>query len=133
MSDEKPINPEEPEKKYRKGTHPNSVAALKRIKPGQVLNPKGTSNLPVRQKNKELKEYFDEFLNIIIPIKAPDGKWVQKTVMDAIIMALIAKACKGDIRAIELVLERNFGKEEQKLLITHEAALREFKYVEPAE
>jgi hypothetical protein len=52
-----------------------------------------------------------------------------KTIMDQIIMKITAKALAGDMRAAELVLERNFGKEDQKLILqlTHEEALRRLK------
>lgn len=40
-----------------------------------------------------------------------------KTACEAILMALRAKAAKGDIRAAELLLDRSFGKVAQKMQI----------------
>jgi hypothetical protein len=57
----------------------------------------------------------------------PNGELKESTIMEAIIMALVTKACRGDMKAVEMVLERRFGKEEEDLIIKHEQALKELK------
>lgn len=62
-------------------------------------------------------------------VTMPNGKEELKTVMDQIIIKLASKALDGDIKAVELILDRNFGKEEQKLVLqmSHEQALLQLK------
>lgn len=119
----------DPSKKKRV-PHPNSLKNLMPpIKKGEIRNPKGIGGKPPLKKLKPLQEYFNEILNYPIPIKMPGGTTESKTIMDQIIMKITAKALAGDMRAAELVLERNFGKEDQKLILqlTHEEALRRMK------
>jgi hypothetical protein len=109
-------NPQDPPNKF--GTH--SKFTSKRTK---------GKNLMVMHELRTLKEYFGEILGFPIPVTMPDGSIVQKTVMDKIIVKLVAMAMIGDLKAIEMVLNRNFGTDEQRLFLkfTHEEALKELK------
>jgi hypothetical protein len=79
----------------RKGGAPDN---LKHFKKGQSGNPKGRPKLP------DLKEALQNILG-----ETKDGK----TALDAIFMALRAKAAKGDVRAAELLMDRAYGKSKQ--------------------
>jgi hypothetical protein len=78
---------------------------------------------------KILSDYFNPVLNCPTMVTMPNGKEELKTVMDQIIIKLASKALDGDIKAVELILDRNFGKEEQKLVLqmSHEQALLQLK------
>lgn len=69
-----------------------------RWKKGESGNPKGRPKLP------DLKEALQNILG-----ETKDGK----TALDAIFMALRAKAAKGDVRAAELLMDRAYGKSKQ--------------------
>lgn len=72
---------------------------LKPFKKGQSGNPKGRPpKLPK----------LDELLAKVLG-EEKDGK----SAAEAILMALRAKAAKGDIRAAEVLLERGYGKSKQ--------------------
>lgn len=71
-----------------------------RFKKGQSGNPKGRPKLP------DLKEALQNILG-----ETKDGK----TALDAIFMALRAKAAKGDVRAAELLMDRAYGKSKQTI------------------
>ena len=89
---------------FKKGvTPPGAVPFVK----GQSGNPKGRSkDIP------ELKQLLAEVL-----AEDKDGINAAK----AILMALRAKATKGDVRAAELLLDRAYGKSTQTL--HHEGSL----------
>lgn len=78
---------------------------------------------------KILSDYFNPVLNCPTMVTMPNGKEELKTVMDQIIVKLATKALDGDIKAVELILERCFGKEEQTLVLqmSHEQALHQLK------
>ena len=66
-----------------------------RIKKGEVRNPNGRPKLP------KLKEIIEKVF-----LEEKD----KQTALEAVIMALRDKALKGDIKAIELLLDRAYGK-----------------------
>lgn len=72
---------------------------LKPFKPGQTGNPNGRP-----KKLPKLDELLAEVLS-----EEKDGK----TAAQAILMALRAKATKGDVRAAELLMDRAWGKSVQ--------------------
>lgn len=97
-----------------KGVHPNSLKALEatKYKKGKVPTggrPKGALSL---------KERLNKYLEMEMKTKMPDGTITDKQVLDNVILSLLAKAIKGDVRAIEVVLERQFGKEADKVELT---------------
>ena len=92
-----------------KGNNPNSKAALKSYKKGVSGNPSG------RPKGSlSLKERMAKFLEIDIQVKMPNGSIQSQTMMDSILLSLLAQAQKGNLVAIKEVLDRNFGKEPEK-------------------
>jgi hypothetical protein len=108
-----------------KGSNPNSVKALQptMIKKGSSApagagRPKGSHSL---------KERLQKYLDLDIKIKMPDGTIQDKSVLDGIILSLLSQAQKGNIRAIQEVFDRNFGKEADVLNIKHEDALELLK------
>lgn len=80
--------------------NPQNVEPYK-WKKGQSGNPKGQP-----RKLPELKELL---INVLGDEK--DGK----SAAEAILMALRAKATKGDVRAAELLLDRAYGKPKQDI------------------
>lgn len=71
-----------------------------RFKKGQSGNPKGRPKLP------DLREAIAKIL-----ADEKDGH----TALEATLMALRAKAVKGDIRAAEVLLDRGYGKAQQAI------------------
>jgi Cdc6-like AAA superfamily ATPase len=71
-----------------------------KFKKGQSGNPKGRPKLP------KLKDAI-----ALILAEEKDGK----TALDAILAALRAKAAKGDVRAAQELLDRAYGKAQQKV------------------
>lgn len=105
-----------------KGTHPNSKKALQltQWKVGESGNPKGKPKGAM-----SLREHMKKFLDLNIQVKMPNGSIQDQTIMDSIILTLLSQAQKGNIIAIKEVLERNFGKEAEKIeVISHEDALK---------
>lgn len=95
-----------------KGRHPNSLANLKPLKPGHPPmggRPKGALSL---------KERMAKFIDLNTKVKMPDGTITDATVMEGIILSLLAQASKGNIQAIKEVLDRNYGKEADKVELT---------------
>lgn len=96
-----------------KGQHPNSLKNLElgRFPPGNSLGgrPKGALSL---------KERMAKFIDLQTKVKMPDGSVTDATVMESIILSLLAQAAKGNINAIKEVLDRNFGKEAQPVELT---------------
>ena len=68
---------------------------LNPFKKGQSGNPKGRPKLP------DIKKAL-----ALVMADEQNGK----TALDAVLMALRAKAVKGDVRAAELLLDRAYGK-----------------------
>lgn len=79
---------------------------LKPFKPGQSGNPKGRP-----KKIPALDDLLAEVLS-----EEKDGK----TAAQVILMALRAKAAKGDVRAAEVLLERAYGKPKQEIKLENE-------------
>lgn len=96
-----------------KGVHPNSLKNLElgKFKPGEKHGgrPKGALSL---------KERMAKFIDLQTKVKMPDGSITDATVMESIILSLLAQAAKGNINAIKEVLDRNFGKEAQPVELT---------------
>jgi hypothetical protein len=78
---------------------PNPIPGSRPFKKGQSGNPNG--------RPKKLPELRELLANVLGDEK--DGK----TAAEAILMALRAKAAKGDVRAAELLLDRAYGKPKQ--------------------
>jgi len=76
---------------------------LRPFKKGQSGNPKGRPKLP------DLREAC-----ALILADEKEGK----TALQAVLMALRAKAVKGDVRAAQELLDRAYGKAQQKTDIT---------------
>ena len=110
------------------------IANLKTPSKTDIRNPHGDGG-EIGGALKALSEYFKPVLNYPLKVKMPGGEEEVKTIMDQIIMKLTAKALQGDIKAVELILNRNFGKEDQKLILqlTHEEALKQLKKEEEGE
>ncbi len=99
-----------------KGTHPNSLKALE---PG-IFKP-GHAPLPGAGRPKgaiSLKERMDRYINLPTKVVMPDGTITEKSVMDSIVLAMMAKARKGDVPAVKEVLDRYYGKQSDKLELT---------------
>ena len=82
---------------------------LKHVKPGQILNPKG--RVPI---NKNIWKWVSRLCapeKYIEPMrKLYNYKKGRLTIEEAIILRLATEACRGDVRAIELWIERKYGK-----------------------
>lgn len=90
---------------------PENIEPYK-FKKGQTGNPKGRP-----KKIPELKELLANVLG-----DEKDGK----TAAEAILMALRAKAVKGDVRAAQLLLDRAYGqaKQEQDIAVTYNQVIK---------
>lgn len=102
------------EKIKGKGKHPNCLKALEngKFKKGHKANggrPKGSLSY---------KERFRKYLELEVPFKLPNGKVENREILDGIILSALAQATKGDIRAMEFVFHRAFGKESEKVELT---------------
>jgi hypothetical protein len=86
--------------KSREETGKNKPPKHTRFKPGQSGNPKGRP-----KKIPAIDELLAEVLG-----EEKDGK----TAAQVILMALRAKATKGDVRAAEVLLERAYGKVKER-------------------
>lgn len=99
----------------KRGKHPNSLAALeptkfkKGIKPIGAGRPKGRPNY---------KTVLHKYLKSKSLTKMPDGSSQEKELLHRIVLATIAKACQGDVRAAQFIFERAFGKEPDKMELT---------------
>lgn len=94
------------------GMHPNSLKNLKPFVKGKEPTggrPKGALGY---------KERFNKYLQMERPLKLPDGTVKDKTILDGIIFAAMAKASQGDMKAAEFVFNRAFGKEPDKMELT---------------
>ncbi len=126
------------EGKYPRGKHPNTLKNLKKhagkhlenLRPNyEGKNLYTEENIKTYASLKTLREYFSVILTFPAMVKMPDGTEEEKTIMDAVAMKLVAMALKGNLKAVEIVLDRNFGKEEQRIIMqmTHEQALLQLK------
>lgn len=90
------------------GVNDNLIPAKK----GEVRNPKGKP-----KGTKNFKTIIEEFLPVETDAVNPmSGKMEKLSVGQQIIIALLAKAKKGDVSAIKELLDRIDGKAEQKLI-----------------
>jgi hypothetical protein len=111
-------------KKAGRGYAEGSLKALEptKFKKGETIpgpgRPKGSLSL---------KDKMKQFLDLDVKIKMPDGTIQDKSVLESIILSLLSQAQKGNIRAIQEVLDRNFGKEPDVIEISHEDRLKELK------
>ena len=97
-----------------KGMHPNSLKALEATKWKKGKTPTGG-----RPKGAlSLKERMDKYINLETKVVMPDGTITDKEVMDSIVLALLAKARKGDVPAAKEILDRYYGKQSDKLELT---------------
>lgn len=119
---------------------------LQPAQPGEVRNPKGRGK-GVKNRATILRGLLGLKQNIKHPLK--EGKKARVTVEEAVELALINKALKGDVRAIELISEKMYGKipqdvnlggqsdnpivEEKKLKGLSFEELYELKYGKPYE
>lgn len=106
--DEKP-------KKSKAGTHPNSLKALeptkwkKGQKPPGAGRPKGSLSLKAR---------FEKYMDVEVKVKKPDGSVMDAPAIEAICLAIMSQAAKGNVKAASLLFDRVYGKESQKLELT---------------
>lgn len=64
------------------------------------------------------KDRFEKYLQLEHQVKMPDGTVTDKAILDGIILSALAKARQGDVRAMEFVFNRSFGKEPDKMELT---------------
>ena len=88
--------------------HPNSLANLRPVKKGEVRNIEG------KARGKDYWRYVSK-LQAPETLLAPMQKMFHiprksMTVESAVIMRLALEACRGDMKAIELWIERKYGK-----------------------
>lgn len=90
------------------GVNDNLIPAKK----GEVRNPKGKP-----KGTKNFKTIIEEFLDVETDAMNPmSGKLEKLSVGQQVVIALLAKAKKGDVSAIKELLDRIDGKAEQKLI-----------------
>lgn len=90
------------------GVNNNLIPAKK----GEVRNPKGKP-----KGTKNFKTIIKEFLDVETDAMNPmSGKLEKLSVGQQVVIALLAKAKKGDVPAIKELLDRIDGKAEQKLI-----------------
>lgn len=90
------------------GVNDNLIPAKK----GEVRNPKGKP-----KGTKNFKTIIEEFLTVETDAMNPmSGKLEKLSVGQQVVIALLAKAKKGDVPAIKELLDRIDGKAEQKLI-----------------
>lgn len=90
------------------GVNDNLIPAKK----GEVRNPKGKP-----KGTKNFKTIIKEFLDVETDAMNPmSGKLEKLSVGQQVVIALLAKAKKGDVSAIKELFDRIDGKAEQKLI-----------------
>lgn len=94
--------------------HPNlSQEGIEyRFKPGNKMSP----GRPIG--SKSIKARLKEFAKHPIPVKMPNGDFVDQEIADAIVLALLSKASKGDMTAIKEFFDRYEGKVADKVELT---------------
>jgi len=86
------------------------------------MNPKAKDNLKPFKKGKDERRNLNgrpklpDLSEAIAKVLAADKDGV--TALDAILMALRAKAAKGDTRAAEILMDRGYGKAKQSMDLT---------------
>lgn len=105
------------EKKYPPGRHPNTLANLKPIQPGQVLNPAGAgAQDPVtRELKKFTSQYLSEMIELAVLGDLSELKKVAEDPKTPAIQVGIAKVLhkgisEGNWNVIEQLLARTIGK-----------------------
>jgi hypothetical protein len=112
------------EKKDNRGRSPGSLAALKATQCKKGEHPPGAG----RPKGSlSLKDRIHKYLDVDVKIKMPDGSIQDKSILEGIILSLLNQAQKGNIKAIQEVFDRGFGKEAEVVHIKHEDALKELE------
>lgn len=107
----------------RRGTHPNSLANLKKGKATQFgasgdLSAKEASKKGVEAR-AERKTFREGLLLLLdVPIKDKDGKPTEKTTQDAVIAGLVKRAISGDVRAAEFIRDTIGEKPIEKVAMT---------------
>lgn len=105
---------DKPVSKPPKGKHPNSLKNLKKFEAGHPPAPGCGRPLGAIS----LKERMDRYIDLPTKVVMPDGTVTDKSVMDSIVLATLAKARKGDIPATKEVFDRYYGKQTEKLEVT---------------
>lgn len=102
--------------KYPVGRHPNSLKNLEATKrkkgdppPPGAGRPKGAP---------DYKSVFNKYLTTKRPTKLPDGTTEPREIIEGIVLSALAKATNGDVKAMQFVFERTFGKEVEKMELT---------------
>jgi len=96
----------EEKKPFHQGT-----ANLKPIKPGECRNPKGRP-----KGSKNLTSTLVKLLQRKMPTQDPvTKKTVNRPISEAVIVALVGRALKGEVRAIEQIIDRVEGKVPQAM------------------
>ncbi len=80
---------------------------------GEVRNPNGR---PKGARN--LSTVLREMLDTKIDVNMPDGSKVKKDFREIIIQKLIKKASDGDLKAIDIIMDRTEGKPMQSVDVT---------------
>lgn len=95
--------------------HPNSLKNLERTKFKKGVKPPGAG----RPKGvPDYKSVFNKYLKTKRPTKLPDGTTEPRAILEGIVLSALAKASKGDVKAMEFVFNRTFGKEADKMELT---------------
>lgn len=85
------------------GSNPSSKKHLIPNK-GQGVPNAGRGNTP------SIKGILSKYLDMEVPMKLPSGKTEDVKVIDTILVSLIQQARIGNIKAVELILDRVYGK-----------------------
>jgi hypothetical protein len=95
--------------------HPNrNISGLRPVKKGEVLNPKGR---PKGARNRQTIARF--WLEAMQSGKNPiSGKTEELSQADWVLLALLAKARKGDVPAIKELMDSGYGKIADKSDVT---------------
>lgn len=91
----------------KKATNPQNLIPIKK---GQILNPNGRPKGSLNMSTM-IKKMLDEYVDVI----DKSGKVVKKSYKSIIIKKLLGKATSGDLRAVEILLERTEGKAMQQI------------------
>jgi hypothetical protein len=95
------------------------VENLKPCKPGETHNPKGRPK-GAKGLSTLLRKYLKQKIDFNDPISKEN---VKKALGDVVILKLLSNAIKGDMRAIQEILDRTEGKASQ--LIEHKGNINE--------
>lgn len=102
---------------------PGNPSKLKPAQKGEVRNPKGRP-----KGSRDRASVLRELLAIPINVKRPDGSTIPgATLEDAVGMALVQKALKGDVPAIREIYDTLHGKVTEKVENTTAVAVQTIK------